>query len=404
MAQREVLPLPEVQEPQDEIPSRRKRARSYIREHRFAKWLLLALALVLIAAGYLVWRHYAWLETTDDAQIDGNIVPIAARVSGTVVQINVEDNQYVQAGTVLIRLDPRDYQVALDRALGQLADAEANARAAQVGVPITSKTTTSQLRNAEAALAAAQQEVQAAQARLSEAQAVYQKAAADLQRYALLVQKNEIPRQQYDTAVANERAARAAVDSAQAAVASSESHVRQAQAQVAAAATAPQQVQATQARAGSAAAAVKTAQAAVEQARLNLEYTNIAAPVSGVVSKRTNVQVGQIVQVAQPLISLVPLEDIWVTANYKETQLKNMRPGQHATIHVDAYDRDYDGHVESIGAATGARFSLLPPENATGNYVKVVQRIPVRLRFEKGQDPQHLLRPGMSVEPTVNTR
>ncbi len=406
MAQREVLPLPEVQEPQDEIPSRRKRARSYIREHRLAKWLLLALALalVLVAAGYLAWRHYAWLESTDDAQIDGNIVPIAARVSGTVVQINVEDNQYVQAGTVLIRLDPRDYQVALDRALGQLADAEANARAAQVGVPITSQTTTSQLRNAEAALAAARQEVQAAQARLSEAQAVYQKAAADLQRYALLVQKNEIPRQQYDTAVSNERAARAAVDSAQAAVASSESHVRQAQAQVAAAATAPQQVQATQARAGSAAAAVKTAQAAVQQARLNLEYTNIVAPVSGVVSKRTNVQVGQIVQVAQPLLSLVPLEDIWVTANYKETQLKNMRPGQHATIHVDAYGRDYNGHVESIGAATGARFSLLPPENATGNYVKVVQRIPVRLRFEKGQDPQHLLRPGMSVEPTVDTR
>src|SRR5581483_783779 len=162
--------------------------------------------------------------------------------------------------------------------------------------------------------------------------------------------------------------------------------------------------QATQARAGSAAAAVKTAQAAVQQARLNLEYTNIAAPVSGVVSKRTNVQVGQIIQVGQPLISLVPLEAIWVTANCKETQLKNMRPGQHATIHVDAYDRDYNGHVESIGAATGARFSLLPPENATGNYVKVVQRIPVRLRFEKGQDPQHLLRPGMSVEPTVDTR
>jgi membrane fusion protein (multidrug efflux system) len=402
MAEREVVTEPKPQE--DVQETRREKARSYFQEHPRAKWVLLIVLLLAAVGGYLLWRHYSVRETTDDAQIDGNIVPIASRISGWVTEINVQDNQFVKAGTVLVRLDPKDYQVALDRAQAELEDAEANFRAADVGVPLTSTTATSQLRNAEAALAGARQEVDMANARLIEAQANHAKAATDLQRYRQLVEKSEIPRQQYDTAVTNEQAARATVNAAQAAVATAQSHVRQAEAQVRAAETAPQQVAITRARAGAAEATAKKARAAVEQARLNLQYTTIVAPVDGVISKKQNVQLGQIVQPGQPLLAIVPLEDIWVTANFKETQLKNMRPGQHVTIHVDAYGRDYNGHVDSIGAASGAKFSLLPPENATGNYVKVVQRVPVKLVFEKGQDPGHLLRPGMSVEPTVHTK
>jgi membrane fusion protein, multidrug efflux system len=404
MAEQEIIRRPEQQEEQGEDRSRREKARPYFQEHRRAKWGLLAILVVAAVAGYFLWRHYASRETTDDAQIDGNIVPIASRISGWVTEINVNDNQFVKAGTVLIRLDPRDYQVALDRAEAELADAEGTARAARVGVPIASTTTTSELRNTEAAEVAARQEVDMANARLAEADANYTKAAADLQRYRQLVEKSEIPRQQYDTAVASEKAARATLDAARAAVASAQSRVRQAEAQVRTAETGPQQVLASRSRAGAAAARVQRARAAVEQARLNLEYTTITAPVDGVISKKQNVQLGQIIQPGQPLLAVVPLEDIWVTANFKETQLKNMRPGQHAIIHVDAYGRDFDGRVDSIGAATGARFSLLPPENATGNYVKVVQRIPVKMVFEKGGDPQRLLRPGMSVVPTVYTK
>jgi membrane fusion protein (multidrug efflux system) len=403
MAEREVVTEAKPQE-EDAQETRREKARSYFQEHPRAKWVLLIVLLLAAVGGYLLWRHYSVRETTDDAQIDGNIVPIASRVSGWVTEINIQDNEVVKAGTVLVRLDPKDYQVALDRAQAELDDAVANFKAADVGVPLTSTTTTSQLRNAEAALAGARQEVDMANARLIEAQANHAKAAADLQRYGQLVEKSEIPRQQYDTAVTSEQAARATVDAAQAAVATAQSHVRQAEAQVRAAETAPQQVAITRARAGSAEATVQRARAAVEQARLNLQYTTIIAPVDGVISKKQNVQLGQIVQPGQPLLAIVPLEDIWVTANFKETELRNMRPGQHATIHVDAYERDYNAHVDSIGAASGAKFSLLPPENATGNYVKVVQRVPVKLVFEKGQDSEHLLRPGMSVEPTVYTK
>jgi membrane fusion protein (multidrug efflux system) len=218
-----------------------------------------------------------------------------------------------------------------------------------------------------------------------------------------LIAKDEISRQQFDAAVAAEQGSRATVEAAEAAVASAESHVLQAHAQVQGAGTAPQQVQVTQARAGSAEAALQRAEAALKQAKLNLQYTKIAAPASGVISKRT-AEVGQVLQAGQPLASLINLDDVWITANFKETQLKNMKPGQGATIHVDAFGRNFNGHVDSIGAATGARFSLLPPENATGNYVKVVQRIPVKIVIDPNQDPQHMLRPGMSVVPTVMTK
>lgn len=386
-----------------ESSSRRERARSFFRQHPNAKWWLLALFIIVVVAAVLVWHYYSVRETTDDAQIDGHIAPVSARVSGTATAVYVDDNVYVKAGDLLAQLDPKDYQVALARAEAELADTEANARAAGTGIPVTSTSTSSSLQTAEANLAAAQQEVDAAQARLRDAQAQHNLAAQDLVRFKQLVAKQEIPQQRYDTAVSAEQQAAAAVDAAKAGVASAESHVRQAQAQVAGAKSGPQQVAITRSRAGAAEAQVQRSRSALEQAQLNLQYTTVRAPVSGIVSKRS-VEPGQTVQPGQPLFAIVMIDDLWTTANYKETQLKNMHPGQPATISVDAFGRKYKGHVESIGGATGARFSLLPPENATGNFVKVVQRIPVKIVFEKGQDPEHLLRPGMSVEPTVLTK
>ncbi|HXZ27233.1 MAG TPA: HlyD family secretion protein [Terriglobales bacterium] len=373
---------------------------SYLREHPGARWVLLAVVVLALVAAVAAWRYYAARESTDDAQIDGHITPVSARVSGTVLQVNFEDNAYVQAGTVLAQLDPKDYEVALARARAELADAEANARAAHTGVPVMSTSTASTLSSAQASLAAARKGADAARARLAEAQANYTKVAADLKRFQDLIARDEISQQQYDAAVAAEQAARATVEAAQAQVAMAQSRVAEAEAAVRAAQTAPQQVAMSEARAGAASAAVLKYQAAVEQAQLNLQYCTVRAPVTGVVSKRS-VEPGQVVQAGQPLYALVNLDDLWVTANFKETQLRHMKPGQPASVSVDAFGRSYRGHVDSIGGATGARFSLLPPENATGNYVKVVQRIPVKIVLDPGQDPEHRLRPGMSVVPTV---
>jgi membrane fusion protein (multidrug efflux system) len=378
--------------------------------------LLLACLLFLLVGGILVWRHYAVRERTDDAQIDGDIYAISARVAGHAIKVDVQNNDFVKAGAVLVELDPQDYQVALDRALGELANARAAAAAASVGVPITAVTTSSQetaaaadARNAEAAIAAAEKQQQAAEARVAEAEANDVKAQTDLRRYAQLVAKQEISQQQYDYAVATAnataaalRAARAAAVAAREEVAQAQARLAERQAQLQAARTAPQQVAVSRARAESAQAAMKTAQAAVEQARLNLQYARIVAPVDGIVGQKS-VEVGENIQPGQALMAVVPINDLYVTANFKETQLKNMRPGQAATIHVDAYDRDYRGHVLNIAGATGERFSLLPPENASGNYVKVIQRVPVRIVFDPGQNIG-TLRPGMSVEPTVITR
>jgi membrane fusion protein, multidrug efflux system len=388
--------------PEETEEARRGKARGYFREHPRAKWFVLLLIIVAVAAGIALWRYYSARETTDDAQVDAHIAPVSARVGGTVIAVDVNDNQLVKAGTVLVRLDPRDYQVALDRAKADLADAMAGHRAAQTTVPMTSTTTASAVAMARANLAAAQKEVNAAEARLREAQANHTKTAQDLERMRQLVAKEEVSRQQYDTAVAAETAARAAVDAAQAAVSTAQSHVAQAEAALRSAQTGPQQVAVTEARAGAAGATVQKQQAAVAQAELNLQYTTIVAPVDGIVSKRS-VEPGQVVQPGQPLLSVVNLEDLWVTANFKETQLEHMAVGQKANIHVDAYNRDYNGRVDSIGGGTGARFSLLPPENATGNYVKVVQRVPVKVVFDKGQDV-HELRPGMSVVVTVKVK
>lgn len=401
---------------------------------RRGKVLILLLILAILGlAGYWGYQHFfAYRESTDDAQIDGHINPVAAKVSGHIVAIRVKDNQFVKAGTVLAEIDPADYRVALERARADLAAARSSAQAAQSQIPVTSTTTSSQTRQAGAgveqarrARAVAARDVDAARAKLASAQArvreneaAYTKAMQDLQRMKLLIEKDEISRQQYDAAVAAADAARAAWDSAkagveevsraieagQARVAQAEARIQEAEAQLQATQTAPQQMAISRSNAQAALARVEQAQAALQQAELNLQYTQLKAPVDGVVSQR-KVELGQYVQVGQPLLAVVPLHDVWVTANFKENQLKNMRAGQRAVVSVDAYGgRRYEGHVDSIAAATGAKFSLLPPENATGNYVKVVQRVPVKILIDRGVDASHPLRPGLSVIATVYTR
>ncbi|HEV7551355.1 MAG TPA: HlyD family secretion protein [Candidatus Angelobacter sp.] len=385
-----------------ETPDRRG-AIGYFRAHPMAKWVIAAVVIVLVIGGIFVWSYYSVRESTDDAQVDGHINPISPRVTGTVINVLHDDNEVVQAGTLLVEMDTKDYQVAVDRARADLANAQANATAANVGVPLTETTSSSQLVAADAGVKTADREIESAKAKLNDAQAMFAKTSADLQRMEMLIAKDEISHQQYDAAVAANNSAKANVEVANAGIASAESRAAQARAQAESARTVPEQLKVTRARAGAAGADVQRAISALAQAELNLQYTKIVAPVTGVLSKRS-VEPGQVVQAGQPLFSIVNLDDIWTTANFKETQLKNMRVGQKAKIKVDAYGHEYNGTVESVGGATGARFSLLPPENATGNYVKVVQRIPVRIRFDKGEDPGHQLRPGMSVEPTVFTR
>jgi len=373
--------------------------------------------IVLVVAGVFLWRYFTSYESTDDAQIDGHLNSISARVSGHVQKLLVEDNQYVQAGTPLVQIDPRDYQIAVDRAKAYYADALATAQAAQVNVPITSVSATSQessaqadVENARAGIAAARKQYDAALAQLAQAEANNVKAQDDVARYKQLVDKQEISQQQYDQAVATAKASAASVDAARASAAATQQAVAQAQAKLAqaeanlrAARTAPQQIAVTRSRFQSAQATAERYKAELEQAELNLQYTLIVAPVSGIVTNRT-VEVGQNVQIGQELMKIINLDDIWVTANFKETQLRNVRVGQPVAIHVDANGKDYKGHVQSIAGASGAITSLLPPENATGNYVKVVQRIPVKITFDPGETKEHVLRPGMSVEPKVRTR
>lgn len=384
-----------------------------IRSPRFRMFLILG-AILLLVVGFFLWRYFSSYESTDDAQIDGHVNSISARVSGHVVKLNFQDNQFVKAGTVLVEIDPNDYQLAVARAQADYNDAKAAADAANVNVPITSENTSSQLSsagadvlNAQAGIKAAKQESSAARANLAQAEANNVKAQNDLERYKQLVDKQEISQQQYDQAVAAAKAGEAAVESARASADAAEAQVTQAQSRLVqaqasqrAAATAPKQMAVIRARAGSALAQAERKKADLDQALLNLQYTKVLAPVDGVVSNRT-VEVGQNVQPDQELLKIIPLADIWVTANFKETQLREMKPGQRATIEVDATGKKYKGHVDSIAGASGARFSLLPPENATGNYVKVVQRIPVKIVLENGENNQHELRPGMSVIPKV---
>jgi membrane fusion protein (multidrug efflux system) len=380
---------------------------------RFRVFLIVGI-IVLLVAGFFLWRYFDSYEDTDDAQIDGHLNSISARVSGHVLKLLVDDNQYVPMGTPLIEIDPKDYQVAVDRAKADYADAVATAEAARVNVPITSVNTNSQtssaqadVENANAGIAAARQQFSAAKAQLAEAEANNVKVQNDLVRYKQLVDKQEISEQQYDQAVAAAHAGTASVDAARASASAADNQVRQAQskllqaqANLRAAATGPQQVETFRSRAQSAQAQADLKKAALEQAGLNLQYTVIVAPVNGVVTNRT-VEVGQNVSIGQELMKVINLDDIWVTANFKETQLKHMQVGHRATIHVDTNGKDYKAHVQSIAGASGAITSLLPPENATGNYVKVVQRIPVKITFDPGETREHVLRPGMSVEPKV---
>ena len=378
-----------------------------------AKFIFALILIVLIVGGYFLMRYFGSYEDTDDAQVYGHLMPLSARISGYVQKVNVDDNQYVTKGTVLVEIDPRDYQVAVEQAQAQLADAEANANSLNLNVPITNVNTTSQLSSsvsdldsARAGVIAAQKQAAAAQAELDQAEANNAKAQSDLMRYKQLVAKQEVSEQVYDQAVAAASAGNASVAAARASAAAADQAVTQAQARVTdaqagvrAAQTGPRQVAAIQARARSAEAMVAEKQAALDQANLNLQYTKIVAPVDGVVMK--NVEMGMNVQPGQQLLSIVPLNEIWIVANFKETQLARMHPGQAVDIHVDANGDTYKGHVDSIAAASGAVTSLLPPENATGNYVKVVQRIPVKIVLNPGEDKNHYLRLGMSVEPKV---
>jgi len=392
-----------------------------------------AAAVVVAAIGIAIWMWMtAGRESTDDAQIDAHLTQIAARVGGTITKVAVDDNQPVEAGALLVEIDPRDYQVAVDKARAELADAEAAALAAQSNVPITSTAAASNVATArggvaqaESTIAVAEKEIEAARARLATAQARQReadanaaKSARDVERLRGLLAKDEVSQQQFDAAGAAAEAQKAAADSAKSQVVEAEAGIRvaeshlaqaragqtQAHAELESAQTAPQQVAAIKARAASAEAHVQQARATLAQAELNLQYATVKAPVRGVVSKKA-VNVGQVVQAGQPLLAIVQVDEVWITANFKETQLRDMRAGQKTKVDVDAYGgREYTGKVDSIAGATGARFSLLPPENATGNYVKVVQRVPVKIVLDPGQDPEHLLRPGMSVTPTVYTK
>jgi membrane fusion protein, multidrug efflux system len=403
----------DMRQPPEPRPNRVSRPR---RVPRSALFVFPMIALPVLFSWWLYARRF---ESTDDAQIDGHLNAISARISGTVLYITpkVENNQYVEAGTLLVELDPNDYQAALDRAKADLLTREAQARSAGVNVPITDTSAFSRLRLAEAAREEAAASVDAEEANLVAAQhkvqqdeALYSRAERDRIRYQAPVEKREISRSEYDARETESVAAAQALESDRAAVASIQQKIAQGrsliaerQAQVQEARTAPQQLVDAQAKWQSSVGEVERAKADVRTAELNLGYTKIYAPVSGVIGRKT-VELGQRIQPGQSLLAIVPLDDVWVTADFKETQLKYMRPGQSVSIHVDTFGRDYRGTVENLPGAAGALFSLLPPDNASGNFVKVVQRLPVRIRFGRDRDPQHLLRPGMSLEPRVKVR
>jgi membrane fusion protein, multidrug efflux system len=372
---------------------------------------------VLIALG--IWWHSTYSEDTDDAQVNGHLIQISSRISGHVVRVYVQENQLVKTGDAIADLDPSDYQVAVENAEAALASAKANAAAARVNVPIITVNTGSNLRAATADLTGAhatveqaQQQLDAARARVVQSEANNTKAQSDLARYKPLVAKDVISKQQFDAAVAAAEAAQADLAAAQASMQAAQDGVRvaheresQAEANLKYAQTAPQQVAAQDAKAKQAEAQVEQAEAQLDQAKLNLSYCKIVAPADGIITRKS-VEIDQNVSSGQNLMTLVSLEDLWVTANFKETQLRHMKAGQRVDIHVDATGKDYSGRVTQIGGATGSVLSLFPPENATGNYVKVVQRVPVRIDFTDlaKEDSNHQLRPGLSVEPTVRVK
>ncbi len=393
--------------------------------------IALAVVVVLAGVGYYVWQEMQKTVSTDDAQIDGDIISISPRISGYVIEAPIADEQVVKKGDLLFKLDPKDYEVAVQKARADLEDAVATLASSRGDVPLTSATTGSSLSGAKAsrqdaavAVQWAQQQLDVAKARVTSAQADVavaqansKNAAQDVERYKALVAKDEISKQQYDQAVAAADATRATVDSKQSAVVEAQHSVMAAEvaieqakaklavadANVESAMTGPQQVSITESKAKAAMAKVEQQKAALEQAELNLSYTTVLAPADGVIGRKS-VEIGQNLAVGQQTMAIVPIDYVWVTANFKETQLRDVKPGQSVNIEVDATGRTYTGKVGRMAGASGARFSLLPPENATGNYVKVVQRIPVRIELDPGQNQDESLRPGMSVTPSVRVK
>jgi membrane fusion protein, multidrug efflux system len=398
------------------LADRKFKPRLYLSTKIRRRVLFLAIAFALLVGGVFLWRYLSSYESTDDAQADVHLYPVSARISGYVVKVNVDDNQWVQKGTVLVEIDPKDYEVALAQAQANLANAEATAQSLNITVPITSVNTSSQIKftasdieNAKAGVVAAERQLTAAHAQVEEAEANDVKVQDDLHRYKLLVDKREVAEQIYDQALAAAKSSTAAVAAARANESAAQQFVQQAQSRLVeaeanhqSAETGPQQVSSTRARVRAAIADVEQKRALLEQAQLNLQYTKIVAPVTGEVNK--TVVVGMNVQVGQQLLTVVPLDEVWITANFKETQLRHMQVGQKAEIHVDSTGRTLRGHVDSIAGATGPTFSLLPPENATGNYVKIVQRIPVKIVLEPGENRDRAVRPGMNVVPDVYLR
>jgi membrane fusion protein (multidrug efflux system) len=388
--------------------------------HRKRILVLSAAMVVAIAGSYFAWNAFH-CEDTDDAQVDGHVMQLSTRINGHVQEVFVIEGQLVHAGDVLVTIDPQDYKIAEEQAQANLDDAFAKAASSHWNVPITSVTVRSNLDsaktavlNAAAAVGVSEQNYESAKAALVQAQANAAKSDADLQRATQLIAKEDISRLQYDQAVAIATGNRAAVTSAQAGVHAAEQTVQQAQGKLLqakndlqTAETAPEEISLSRANAQAADAQVSQRQTQLAQTEMNLSYTVICSPVTGIVGKRS-VEVGQNVSIGQELVDVVPLDDVWVTANFKETQLAHMRPGQPVDVKVDAYGRKWKGHVTNMGGGTGSIFSLLPPENATGNYVKVVQRVPVRIDFDRtsGQEfnAEALLKPGLSVEPEVRVR
>jgi len=380
---------------------------------------IVAAVLLLLIAAAGSWYIYAQgSEETDDAQVDGHLVPIASRVDGTIQAVRVDDNQVVKAGDLLVELDPRDYEVAADQAKAQYEQANAQLSAADPNLPMTRITNqadlasdSAQIAGAEAALASARLDLAGAVARLKESQAVNERAQADFRRYQMLIDENVVSRANYDQRKSTATAQVQTVAANQAAVSAAEKTVDQRLAQLEDLRTKLQQTQSSaplrlairEADIKSQRANADAAGAAYEKASLNLRYGRILAPVAGVVTQRS-AEPDARVSSGQQLLMIVQTDDLWVTADFKETQLARMHPGQRVKISVDALHKDFDGTVESMPAVTGSRTSVLPPENATGNYVKVIQRMPVRLRFNSGQKDLDKLRPGMSVEPKVYLR
>lgn len=390
--------------------------RKFFEKHPKAKPALLVFGVLLLIGGAIWYWHERQWESTDDAQVDGYIYSISARVSGHVVKVAVNDGDHVLAGQLIAEIDPTDYEVAADRAKAELENAQAALLAAELNVPISSVGSRSQistaeagLLNAEAGVSAAQEQEASAEQQVAEAQAGAHKANDDVVRYKQLIAKREISQQLYEQSVSNADsqnavvAARAAsVKAAKDQVSQARGRLDQAQAELQNARITPKQVGQTRARVKAAEAQLDSARTTLRQAQLNLSYTQVVAPVEGIIGHRT-VTPGQNVQPGEDMMQLVPIYDIWITANFRETQLRHMQPHQVVNVHVDTFGRDWKGHVTAIGGATGARFSLLPPENATGNFVKVVQRIPVRIDLDNG-NRDGMLRPGMSVEPNIRIR